>query len=617
MKTSESECVMHLHEKLDCAVMVISIDWGEMLFVNRYVCDTLNMGVEEIQGRCYTDIFEPEFSDMYADLASECTDDQMHSNIFFWRYKSLWEQVTARRIEWLDKRPAILLNIVHISDISRFRYEYRHMAHYDLLLGLPNGLKLEMDLAAMSSFDNAALLHFDINQLANINMLYGWEVGDGLLMRIRDWLHSTMRRTTTRLYRVSDDEFCLFGQDISLELVKDRAAMIMQRFAQPWKVHSNGNRVLVHCSIKMGVVHGKHVSGDMRNILRRTTSESHRTAAGYALYDEKRDSLLRNQLRLRHELVNCINEEMQGFSVHYQPVVDAQNNQWIGAEALCRWTPPGGEPVPPGVFIPELEKLGMLLTVDGWVRETALSQCMDWGLHRRNFFLDINLSPLQQVTDNFIDSLLAVVDRLGYPRSKLTLEITESAKMDFSDDNLKGLHRLRDEGIILALDDFGTGYSTFENLAKIPAGILKTERMFIQSIETDSYFQYLMQVMVDIAHTVGMKLISEGVESEAQRNHLRSYQVDYLQGYLFSKPLPPHLFAEQVHRFMPERASQFRFRHENPIRPPDAPSAHLSAPYGLGIDPQMRGQHGSGHPLSPHSVLRPPSASGPEILGHI
>lgn len=548
MNIVECDRIIALYEELDIAVMVISVDTGELLFFNKHVCGNMKMCREEVRGMSYTDVFEPDFVDFYNKLAAECTDGQLHTEPFFWENRAIWEQVSARRIEWVDKHPALLLSITNITDVRQSEYEYKQLAYYDRLLQLPNGQKLELDMASMASFDQAALIHFDIDQFASINDMYGWEVGDELLRQIRDWLLSALRKTS-RLYRVNDDEFCLFIWAISLEEVKKRTEEIMRRFTQPWELPYDGGTLSVYCKVEMGVVYGKHVRGDMRNILHRTTHALGRDKVGYTMYNEEMDAQLRSMVRLRQDLINSIREGMRGFAVHYQPIVDAKSERWVGAEALCRWVSSGGESIPPGLFIPELEKLGMIGELDGWTRETALSQCMEWGLQRQSFFLDMNLSPLQPVTDEFIDSLLAVIARLDYPRDKLTLEITESAKMEFSEENLKGLRHLREAGLTLALDDFGTGYSTFENLVKIPASILKTERLFIQSLENDAYFQYLMRVLVDLAHTVGMKLISEGVETAEQRDLLKSYGVDYLQGYLFAKPLSPQLFSQELHRF--------------------------------------------------------------------
>lgn len=548
MKNEIAERLLQLYDELDVGVLVISLDSGIVLFSNRHVSKSIKRPPQEIQGQQYKNVFEREFEIVFDEVSEICRDGCVHTRVFFWEKEFLWEQMSVRTIEWPGVESAILLSITNVTDVSRSEYEHKQMAYYDGLLHLPNGLKLEEDMAAIHDYECAALIHFDIDRFSNINDMYGWETGDELLMQIRDWLMSTLRRTSA-LYRSSDDGFCLLIRSISLEEAKKRADEIMQRFSQPWEAISNEKKVLIYLTVEMGVVHGQYVQGDMRNILYRTTHAPKQRLERYALYDKEMDDILRQRVRLRQSLIDCILQEMKGFEVYYQPIVAAKDGQWIGAEALCRWVSPTGERIPPSAFIPEVESLGFISKLDKWVRETALRQCSEWGLNTREFFLDTNLSAVQPLTNEFIDEVLSTVDRLGYPREKLTLEFTESEKINFSEEKLNGLHHLRDAGIVLAIDDFGTGYSTFENLTKIPAGILKTERLMIENLENDSYSQYLMRMMVDMAHTVGMKLIAEGVETTNQEAILQSYGVDYLQGYLFSRPLPAEQFSTLIYHY--------------------------------------------------------------------
>lgn len=548
MEKLDCERLNKLYDELDIGVMVIAVNGGEILFFNQHVCRNMELDPSDIGDKHYADVFEPDFAALYAKLSLECADDGPHTKIFYWERKMIWEQISARRIVWESEAHAILLNIANVTEVSRSEYEYKQMAYYDRLLRLPNGEKLEEDIRSSPDFDRSVLIHFDLDRFAFINDLYGWEAGDELLRKIRDWLLATLRKSS-KLYRTNDDEFCLFIKDISVEAAKERAEEILERFKKPWEISFGKNKVNVYCTLVMGVVYGKHIRGDIRNVLYRTTHASGKKKANYVFYDEEIDAQIQKNVRLHHELINCIKGGMQGFEIYYQPVVAAKSGQWVGAEALCRWKTPAGESVGPGVFMPLVENMGLVGEVDYWVRETSLSQCLSWGLGEKTFFLDMNLSPFQPINEAFIEQFLSMLERIKYPREKLSLEITESTKMEFSENNLKGLRRLRDEGITLALDDFGTGYSTLENLINIPAKALKTERVFIRSLEHDPYFQYLMRIMVDIAHTVDMVLIAEGVETEAQRKLLISYGVDFMQGYLFSRPLSAQQFSRHLHYF--------------------------------------------------------------------
>lgn len=210
---------------------------------------------------------------------------------------------------------------------------------------------------------------------------------------------------------------------------------------------------------------------------------------------------------------------------------------------------PDGEVISPLTFIHMAEQMGLIEQIDNWIRETAMVQCMEWGLHNKCFTLDVNFSPAQSINDTFIDGLLDSLRRTGYPALRLNMEITESTKMPFTDENVKGIHRLRDEGVVLSLDDFGTGYSSFENLLKIPGSLLKTDKVFLDNLEGSQSGQYLVQTIVNIAHHLDMKIVSEGVETQGQCNLLEQFGVDYMQGYLFSKPLTAEQFAKELWRF--------------------------------------------------------------------
>jgi EAL domain-containing protein (putative c-di-GMP-specific phosphodiesterase class I) len=240
---------------------------------------------------------------------------------------------------------------------------------------------------------------------------------------------------------------------------------------------------------------------------------------------------------------------MQGFDVHYQPIVDVQSLRWIGIEALCRWQTPSGDRVSPAEFIHMAEQLGFIGQLDFWVLETAMRHCISLGLDKKDFTLNVNLSPKQKIDDTLIDRLLVVLRKTGFPAEKLNLEITESADAVFDNEKLHGLHRVAQSGIALSLDDFGTGYSSFAALTKISAGAFKVDRVFVESIEYDDYRQRLLKMLVDIAHYRNMRIVVEGVETKEQFELLKQRGVDRVQGFLFSKPLSYEQLMKMLYRF--------------------------------------------------------------------
>ncbi len=536
-------------DELNEGVLVIDKTDGKILFSDKHLSDNLAIPMDQIIEKQYTDVFWPEFTSLVKEMLEVCEDGNSHTNVYFWPIQNSWKQISGRLTSWLDRRICLLITVKGMAENNEEKSEYRQKVYYDSLLKLPNGCKLEKDITGIETFQQTALIHFDINQFSNVNELYGWDVGDWLLKQIRDFLLSILC-SNSNLYRVNDDEFCLLINSISMEDAKKKVEEILDRFTKPWKMKNETGFVNVYCTVAMGLVYGRSIKGEMRNLLYRTINSSeYNNPQGYFIYNEQVDVHIKKRLRMRQVLIECIQQGMQGFEVHYQPIINAKTRQWEGAEALCRWTMPDGTSVSPLQFIEEVERLGMIHKLDSWVRYTAMKQCKEWGVTEKQFFLDVNLSPMQAVDQDFFTKFLETIDELKYPKEKLNLEITETGKMNFSALGLENLHKLRDEGIKISLDDFGTGYSSFESLVNFPAEALKTEKAFIQNLEEDEYLQYLLKVMVDMAHVVGMKLIAEGVETQGQMEKLCAYNVDYMQGYLFSKPLSANEFEQQLGKY--------------------------------------------------------------------
>ena len=536
-----------LFDRLEVAVLIIGRDDGIIRHVNHRVLRDMSLDAGDILGKCYRQVFWPEFISVYDRLMTASEDGKEHSTIYYWAEMALWEQISVQGVLW-ESAPCVLMSITTISEIARSEYKFESMAYFDNLLKLPNGAKLEEDINELASVEKVALIYFEIERFDDINNLYGWSNGDSLLKQIRDWLVASETRRG-QIYRVNNG-FAILGRKVTMDDADDRIREIQDRFGQPWALSAGGNTVLVYCTVRVGTVFGKYIKNEMRNMLLRTIRAAEHTRARYAVYDEHADRRAKRSLMLRDMLINAVFNGMKGFEVHYQPIVDAASQQWMALEALCRWTAPDGTGVSPAEFIPVAEQLNLIDQVDQWVRKTAMAQCVALRLDKKNFLLDVNFSPTQKIDDAFIGALLGTLEETGFPATKLNLEITESAKMVFDEENMNGLKRLKKSGVILSLDDFGTGYSAFANLIKISANTLKTEKVFLEGIECDAYRQYLLRILVDVAHHLDMRLITEGVETKEQFDLLRKLDVDLVQGYLFSKPLSYEQLQREAWRFV-------------------------------------------------------------------
>lgn len=542
----KTECLSCLLDQMDLSIMLIGRDDGIIQRANLTVCKNTGKQYGELLGQHYRQVFWPEFITVYDRLQQKCVDGKEHTSIYYWGEMAMWEQISARIVRWRGT-PCMLMTITNISDVARMEYRLENIAYFDNVLKLPNGAKLEEDINDLASFETVAIIYFDIERSGEINALYGWDNGDSILKQIRDYLLFS-ESNRAQLYRINNG-FGIFGRKVSLDDAKKRAEEILRRFDRPWVITAGGNSISRYCSIRLCVVYGKYVKNEMRNILLKTVNSADHGNTSYTIYDEEADKQTTRSLQLRDSLINCIYNKMQGFDVHYHPVVDVHTERWMALEALCRWTAPSSEKVSPLEFIHAAEQLNLIDKVDSWVRKTAMNECRSLRLDEKDFLLDVNFSPTLKIDDAFIKNLLNTLNKTDFPPSKLNLEITESAKMVFDEHNLNGLKKLTETGIILSLDDFGTGYSSFANLIHISAKALKTEKLFLNNIVTDSYRQYLLKMLIELAHYHKMHFIAEGVETREQLDLLRKMGVDYAQGFLFAKPMPYEQLCNETSRF--------------------------------------------------------------------
>ena len=461
-----------------------------------------------------------------------------------------WVKTIHQAIPWTDGKPAHMVTFYDITEAKVMAEKLANLAFTDQSMGVRNALMLER---VMSDPDRGplSLILYDIRAMQKINEAYGRDIGDALLRAVSEWIRG-MGLSGAELYRLDGDGFCVTVPDSDPHTLNAAAYALRARFDEPWRFGGGEGTIALFCDATIGVVPGTMIRQDepLLNLIERTLKLA-RENGFFALYDDETDREYQKRLRFELSLKRCVREDMAGFSVSYQPIADPVTGTWCGFEALCRWNSPELGPVSPSQFIPEAERLELIDAVGLWALETAVTQCKDWKLDRRKrFILDVNLSAIQFSDELLVEKIMRVLDSCGFPPEKLCLEITESTQFTFTDLSLVTIQRLRENGILVALDDFGTGYSSFNNLRTLPIDILKIERMFVTNIESDSFQQYLFQAMSELAHAVGMKLVAEGVENREQMEILLKNGADYLQGYLFSKPLTAEQVQQNLHCFV-------------------------------------------------------------------
>lgn len=424
----------------------------------------------------------------------------------------------------------------------------KHPELWDHKFALRNALCLEQDVANLYSETAFAIICFDIVSLRTINDGYGRKVGDMLLFAIRDWILGLQLGS---LYRLESDEFGLLLPGSDADLAMEQAARIYERFEEAWYIKLNDETRQLFCSVSMGVIPSRMLRSpdDILNVIERILINASEQQT-IAVYDEDANCRLKRRLEIEISMKDCVKDGMSGFHIDYQPIVNSITGLWCGLEALCRWNAPSLGEIPPVEFIPIAEQQGLIGTIGEWILEAGIKQCKAWQLDTlEDFFLDINVSPIQLMDKNLDAKVINILQRHNYPNHKLSLEITESTQLNFNNHTLDAIARLTQQNIPVALDDFGTGYSSFHSLINLPVSVLKTEKVFLDNIENDEYLQRLLETMVGLAHASGMKMTVEGVETTGQMNILMDNRVDYVQGFLFSKPLSGEELEKKLGNF--------------------------------------------------------------------
>ncbi len=436
----------------------------------------------------------------------------------------------------------------HIEKEERLNY----LAYYDITTGLPNRAlfhdRLNQHLLAASENNSTvALLGVDLEQFRVINDTLGRQAGDALLKQVAERLCGAgldanhMAHTGAGCFAVVLDNL-----QKEADVVHILESRINDSLRRPFVVEGTELRISAKAGIALFPADGADADSLLRNAaaaLEKAKLSGHK----YLFYTPEINARVAENLSLENKLRQAVEKEQ--FVLHYQPKVEVEKRAIVGVEALIRWQSPELGLVPPLRFIPLLEETGMILEVGAWALRRAVLDHRHWmemGLAAPRIAVNVSMIQLRQ--REFIDVLRAVIGEDGRA-SGIDLEITESLIMDNVQDNITKLQTIRDMGVAIAIDDFGTGYSSLAYLAKLPVQTLKIDRAFIITMLKDPNAMLLVQTMISLAHSLGLKVVAEGVDEEEQAKMLRLMKCDEMQGYLFSKPVP----AEQIERFLREK----------------------------------------------------------------
>ena len=490
---------------------------------------------EKFLSMTIADIRPPEDIHRLIDAASQDANARQTAG---WRHlladgRIIEVEISSHRLQFAGC-DAVLVAALDVTDRNALESQLRHQAFHDNLTGLSNRAlftdRVEHALGRRGTLPGPVVLLLDLDRFKLVNDSLGHSAGDDLLMAVAQRLMSAVRSGDT-VARLGGDEFAVLLDLCSPARAEKHAQRLLDVLTAPLIL--SGKQVDVTGSIGIAVAEHDMSAGEL---LRNADMAMYRAkAAGGGCYrsfepDMHADAL--RDLEVNAELRDALENEQ--FVLHYQPVVDASDGSVVAMEALVRWRR-GDELKSPAEFIPALEQSGQIVALGEWILRRACLDAVLWPAHLQ---VNVNLSGRQLVDSNIVQDVARALGESGLAPERLMLEITESVLMHNTEASIRQLQQLRDLGVGLAIDDFGTGYSSLSYLRAFPVAELKIDRSFIDTIADDPAAVPLVATIVQLARSLSLTTVAEGVETQAQSTLLRELGCDRLQGYFFARPGP-------------------------------------------------------------------------------
>jgi diguanylate cyclase (GGDEF)-like protein/PAS domain S-box-containing protein len=441
-----------------------------------------------------------------------------------------------------------------ITDRKAAEDKIRYLAHHDALTGLPNRFslyeRLDQGMAFARRFGKRlAIMLIDLDHFKTINDTLGHNIGDQLLIQVARRLQQSVRESDI-VARLGGDEFVvvLSGVDRSEDGVSEIAGKIVTQLAAPYAIAGSELRTSPSVGICLYPDDASEISELIKNADIAMYQAKANGRCNFQFYREAMRDEVAERVTVEHELTVALEKEQ--FVLHYQPQIDPGGQRVVGLEALVRWQHPTRGLVFPGDFIGLAEETRLIVPLGKWVLEEACRQLKYW--HQAGFtdlHMSVNLSPAQFHDQSLPALVRQVLAKFDLPAGQLHLEITESMAMSDPEENIVMMQALAHIGVKLALDDFGTGYSSLAYLKLFPIDIIKIDRSFVKDVDTDENDAAICEMTMLLAQKLGMQVVAEGVETEAQLEFVSRIGCQWIQGYLFSKPLAAAVAGNYIQGF--------------------------------------------------------------------
>lgn len=434
--------------------------------------------------------------------------------------------------------------VAMFTDLSKARetnQKIEFLAHYNPITELPNLNMLMQRLPENMKFASRdrhmlAVLYFDIDRFKNINETKGFEIGNVILKEIARRVRSQLRETDA-VYHIGGDEFIIIMNFVTtLRAVSLKADLLRQISSEP--ITAAGEEF--YLSVSIGISIYPDDASDHQDLLNcANIALGHAKTEGknnFQFFSENLNNKIKQKLTIENRLRKAL--DRNELEVFYQPRVKTKTGEISGMEALLRWNSPDLGSISPAVFIPLAEESDLINNIGEWTLFTACNHMVRWQKEVHNpIRLSVNFSVRQFHDPSILSMVKGVLDFTKYNPQNLEIEITESFFLEFQDEMLQILYRLKNLGIKISIDDFGTGYSSLNYLKRFPVDVIKIDRSFIKDIGKDGEAESIVSAILAMALQLGISVTAEGVETPEQLAFLQKHNCEEVQGYLFSSPL--------------------------------------------------------------------------------
>ncbi|QUW21593.1 EAL domain-containing protein [Sporosarcina sp. Marseille-Q4063] len=540
--------IHHAHE----IIGIINRD-GVIVIENPSIEEKLGYKVEEISGRNILELIHPDdrgfFSVKFEEVIKR-PNTPFTIELRIKHKKGEWRnfEVVCTNLLNNSNISGVICNFLDVTEIKNQQLEIQKMAYRDDLTGLPNLRAFEKRLDEVihaAEHQKYAIIHLNLDGFRFLMDLIGREIANKLLVKIAAKIQSQLDSSINLLARINEDEFAILTTGIHETVIIEQIANdILQIFKRSFNVNSYNLVITIRMGISIYPESGKTSTILMKNASLALYLAKKESGGNYQIFSPSANVGTYKIFSLRNELQQAL--ENNQFVIYYQPIINVSTKEIDSVEALLRWNHPDWGIVPPNEFIPFAEESGAIIQIGEWVLNNVCRRVSSWHKAGYPIRASVNLSIVQFLQPDLVKMIDCILEENDLDSKWLTIEITESTTIEQEEKMFDKLNQLRKLGVQIALDDFGTGYASFNKLIEIKPSILKLDSALIQGIPTEKVSTEIVTSIIQLAHRLSIKVVAEGVETVEQERFVADLACDWVQGYLYSKAVPPRKFFKML-----------------------------------------------------------------------